>query len=267
VRSQVVIAVAAVALLGGATAFAAIGRPDTLGSEQATEKPALPRAEAREPQIRRAQNALLAQIVRGFPERLISGRVGRPPREDRRPRASFVYYKLRVASGVQQVHGSWQAIVSSGVLRAESRARGLPPVLGHRFTLVRPDGRERFESESVLGDAFRGRITRVSAETAADFLRDSASSVGARLVSVRFPRPLGHLAAEAVVETTEPRVFASSAAEKIWEIALPLNRGAGRPRAEGVYIEVRTPAGEWVAASGYGVRISEGSMTVNPRFQ
>jgi hypothetical protein len=217
--------------------------------------------------IPEAQSKQLSRILAGFPSLRVSARLGRPPAEDRRPRAAWVYYRLYARTAIDQVRGHWQGNVASGVLRDVSRQRSWPPVLGHRFTLVLPSGRRRFESESVLGRVFQGGIDRTSEGELRRLLQESANAAGVRLVQVRFARPLGRLAPQVTVQTGDPRGFVRNAAENVWKIARPINEGSGRPRAEGTFVYVTDPDDTWVAVFAYAVRASGGSSVINPRFQ
>jgi hypothetical protein len=210
-----------------------------------------------------SQGRMLGHLLAAFRNRVVSGRV---VAAGGRRRVVWVHYDLRGASAVEQVRGRWQAIVATGLLRAVSRSRGWRPVVGHRFYVVR-NGRRRFDSESVVGNAFRGAIRHATEAETMRLLRTSSAQVGVALASVQLVRPLGRPAVEVVVEAPDPRAFAANAAERIWNLALPLNHGSRTPRAEGVYVVVRAPDRTWVAASGYGVRTAAGSSTINPAFQ
>jgi hypothetical protein len=236
-----------------------------LGVSSATR--AMPATTRAEVGIPTAQSRALARILGGFPSLRLSGRVGRPPREDGQPRAAWVYYKMRVQSAPDQVRAYWQGKVASGVLRDVSRRRQWPRVLGHRFTLALPNGRHRFDSESVLGRAFQGTIEAASEAELRTLLEESSVSAGVRMMAVRFARPLGRLAPQITVETSDPRAFARHAAENVWTIVSPINRGTVRPRAEGTFVYVHDPNRVWVAVFGYAVRTSAGASVINPRFE
>jgi hypothetical protein len=139
-------------------------------------------------------------------------------------------------------------------------------VSGHRFTLILPGGRERFNSESVLGNAFRGTIDPASEQEIRRIVQESVPAAGLSLVELGFARPLGRLAPEVIVETAEPDVFVRQAEKNLWRIVAPLNRADPRPRVEGTYVLVRDPTRTWVAASGYSVRTSGGVLVVNDAF-
>ena len=211
---------------------------------------------------RSVQQSTLQQILRGFPETNVSGRVSAPAREWAPRSHSWISFKIRPRNTVEQVHQTWQTSVTAGLLAGISKSRGWRPVAGASITLVLANGKERFQSEGILGGAFRGGIDHVAEAEAERLLRESAANVGARVVSVRFPRPLGRLAAEVVVATDRPQAFADRSLANLNAIAEALWR-----RAEGVYVEVRTIDGRWVAALGRSVRTSSGTAVVNPDFR
>jgi hypothetical protein len=216
---------------------------------------------------RRVQQSLLAEILRGFPETEVSGKVGAPSRDWRRGRhpsfaqSTWLYFKLRPRDSVDLVRQQWQADVAEGLLAGISRSRGWRPVTGQTITLVLPNGRERFQSSSIHGTAFRGGIDHASEADADRDLRSSAERVGAAVLSVRFPRPLGRLAAEVVVVTDAPEEFADQSFQRVGSIIEPL-----RGRAEGVFVEVRATDGRWVVALGRSVRTASGVASINPAF-
>lgn len=215
----------------------------------------------------RGQSQALGLTLRDLPSLRIAGRVGRPPPDVRRPRAAWVYYKMRVSSAPDYVRAHWQGWLASAVLRDASRNRRWPPVLGHRFTLARANGSQRLDSESALGQAFRGRIERASETELRKLLEESSRTAQVKLVAIRFARPLGRLAPEITVETSDPRRFLQNVAGNVWKIVAPINGGAGRPRAEGTFVYVRSPKRLWVAVFGYAVRTSSGTSATNPRFR
>jgi hypothetical protein len=174
---------------------------------------------------------------------------------------------MRLRSSFDQVRAYWQGDVASGVLRELSRKRKWPRVLGHRFILALPKGRQRFDHESVLGRAFQGTIKKASEAELRKLLEDSSASAGVRLMAVRFARPLGRLAPQITVETSDPRAFARNAADRVWKIVAPINHGAVRPRAEGTFVYVHDQNRVWVAVFGYAVRTSAGASVINPRFE
>jgi hypothetical protein len=227
---------------------------------------AAPADSARRPP-RTAQHALLQDILRGFPETRLTGRVGAPARDwgERRHRSflqsTWLYFTLRPRDEVDHVRQFWQASVAEGLLAGISKSRGWRPVTGATFFVVLPDGTRRFESASVIGGS-SGGIDHATEAEAEQALRESAASVGATLAGVRFPRPLGRLAIEAVVVTEHPERFTDRYLLNVGRIAQPVAR-----RAEGVFIEVRTPDGRWVAARGGSGRTSSGVSTINSDYR
>jgi hypothetical protein len=217
---------------------------------------------------RRVQQAVLEEILRGFPGTKVTGRVGAPTRDRRlRRHASFarstwLYFKIRPRDSVEFVQQSWEADVAEGLLAGISRSRGWRPVTGQTITLVLPDGKERFESASIHGGAFRGGIAHATEPEAEESVCQSAASVGAAVRSVRFPKPLGRLAVEIVVITDRPETFATRPLANASEIIAPL-----RGRAEGAYLEVWAADGRWVAALGTSTRTASTVSTINPAFR
>jgi hypothetical protein len=214
-----------------------------------------------------AQRRALGRILAGLPSLRISGRLGRPPLQDGQRNTVWVYYKMRVRSSPDQVRAYWQGNLASGILRDMSRRRAWPRVRGHRFMLALPNGRQRFDSESVLGRALQGRTERASQGRIRMLLEQASSSAGVELVSIRFARPAGRLAPQITLETSDPHGFARDAAANVWKIVAPINHGAGRPRAEGTFVYVRTPQHVWVPVFGYAVRTSSGASAINARFR
>ncbi|HEV2902761.1 MAG TPA: hypothetical protein VGW30_05820 [Gaiellaceae bacterium] len=216
---------------------------------------------------RSVQQPLLQQILRGFPDTKVSGRVGAPPRgmgvnrHASFARSTWLYFKTRPRESVEYVQQSWQASVAMGLLAGISRSRGWRPVTGKTITIVLPDGRERFSSASVIGFSPGGIQHATEAEAERD-LRESAATVGAAVQTIRFPRPLGRLAVELVLATDRPLAFADRSFTNIWAILDSL-----RGRAEGFYVEVRASDGRWVAALGTSVRTSSTVSTINSDFR
>ncbi len=228
---------------------------------------AAPAESARRPP-RGVQQALLQEILRAIPDTRITGKVGAPTRDwgvNRHAsfaRSSWLYFKLRPRDVVEHVQQSWQADIAEGLLAGISKSRGWRPVTGSSITVVLPDGRERFDSGSARGGAFRGGIDHLTEAEAERDLRASAARVGAEVETLRFPRPLGRLAAEVVVVTDRPSAFADRSRASVWAIIEPV-----LSRLEGVYIEVRARDGRWVAALGTSTRGFSTISTVNPDFR
>jgi hypothetical protein len=215
-----------------------------------------------------AQRRALRQILRGF-ERLqiVQASLKRPPPTYQRPRSAWLYYTFRSRSNIQYVRGVWQALVTSGILRDQSRRHGWPRVIGYSFFLVRPDGRRRLETESVLGTAFRGEVATSTARRLREILSKSSAEVGCRLLAVSFSRPLGRLVPEIAVETDDPRAFLRREADNTWTIVAGINRAKPRPLAEGTYLKVQDTRGAWVTYHGYAVRSAAGVSFTNPAFK
>lgn len=211
----------------------------------------------------------LKRIVRGFPEpestRVV---IGRPPRGYgfRRPGTVWIYYDIRAGDTVEYVHGKWQALVTSGVLRARSRARRWPSVLGHTFTMVLRNGKRRFDSEGPFGHAFQQAVRQASVGRLREILGQSSAAAGVSLEVIRFAHPLGRPLPEVTVVTSDPREFARNAPEKLFIIGRPIVRAAGGPLAEGLYVYVKSDDGTWVDVSGYAVRLAAGVGTTNTSF-
>jgi hypothetical protein len=137
----------------------------------------------------------------------------------------------------------------------------------HTFTLVLPSGSRRFESESVLGNVFRGAVGPTSARELRRILRTSAADANATLVDVTFSRPLGRLVPEIVVEPDDPHAFARDAARAVATIVRPINWAKPHPLALGTLVLARSKNRTWIATVGYAVRTSSGVSATNPRFK
>jgi hypothetical protein len=213
-----------------------------------------------------AQTRELKRIVRGLPDleirRII---VRRPPRDYRRRGTIWLVYEINAGESVAFVHGRWQALLISGILRAQSRTRHWPAVRGDTWMMVLANGKKREDTEGLFGNAFRGTVHQASEDRITAIVQRTSQDAGVRLDGVRFAHPLGRSTPEISVITSDPQGFARNAAEEALTIERPLIRPGpdGGPLVEGVYLYVKSAQGNWVYVSGYGVRLEAGVSTTN----
>jgi hypothetical protein len=180
----------------------------------------------------------------------------------------WVNYKVKVGrlTPVQQTQAVWEGDVAAGILRDVSRSRRWPRVRGLSYTYVLPDGKERLDSQSVLGSAWLRGISPTSEDHLRAVLERSTAEAGVKLVSLKFAHPLAHTTPEITVETDDAKAFLSDRYNIEWRIIGPINRAKPKPLAEGTYLLVQDREGTWVTASGYAVRAATGVGTSNPPF-
>jgi hypothetical protein len=135
----------------------------------------------------------------------------------------WVNYKVKVGrlTPIEQAQAVWEGDVAAGMLRDVSRARRWPPVRGVTYTDVLPNGRERFDSQSVLGTAWLRGISPASEDQLRAILQRSTAEAGVTLVSLEFAHPLAHATPEITVETDDPKAFLSDRYNNEWRIVSP----------------------------------------------
>jgi hypothetical protein len=208
----------------------------------------------------------MRRIVRGFPQRRLARiDIGRPPAEADK-RGTWLYYDVAVRDDVDYVAGHWQGLVASGLLRAVGREQHWPALGGHTFTIVLPDGTRRFDSESVIGDAFREEVRQASEAQLLSILRRSSIEAGLSLQSVRFADPLDQPVPQVTLRAEDPRAFVRHANQRILVVTRPIVSPPEGPLAEGILVLVESEPGEWVAVSGHGVRVAGSVAVTNPKF-
>ena len=223
---------------------------------------------------RDAQAELLAEIQRGFVDlRIAESRIGPPPEpydasDDIRPipGAVWIFYKIRASDHFAYKRGKWQALVTSGLLRDVSATRNLPPVVGHSFTIIWPDGSDQYDASSTLYKPEREPADRVDVTQLRELVRGGADKVRVKLVELRVSRPLGRLAPEVVVRSDDPRAFVSRLYDNVWDIVGTINGETGQPLTEGAYIETRDANGTLVDVSAYSTRTGQGTGATNPAY-
>jgi hypothetical protein len=255
---KVIIGVSALVV---ASTVAAVARP-------ASVPPRILAAEKTSIVAPKSQSEAARRIVASFGDRMIADfRIGELPPGIAQRDAVWIYYRVHAATTLQQVRGYWQGLISSATLRTMSASRGWPNIAGHSFTLLLRDGSERFDSQSVLGHPFYGAVAPTSESALRSILRSATKSQGVSLQTIRFPHPLGRrVVVEASVSTRDPSAFARNASKRLWRISIPIVRNGGRPRAEGIFVEVHDLHGHWVAAYGYAVRIAAAVSVTNTKF-
>jgi hypothetical protein len=224
----------------------------------------------------RRQDDLLKQLLRGFTRgRIAEASIGVPPSpfdesEDVAavPGPRWIVYKIRADDKFDYKRGKWQALVASGLMRDLSETSGLPPIVGHSFTILRPNGAEEYDAASTIfaSSATGSPEARVDHEYLKDVVRGKAAEVAAKLVELRTEKPLDRSAPEVILSVDSPKAFAANLYNNIWEIVGPLNGERERPLTEGAYVEVRDTIGRLVAISAYSVRTAQGTGIVSPEY-
>ncbi|HEX6700996.1 MAG TPA: hypothetical protein VF101_09735 [Gaiellaceae bacterium] len=218
--------------------------------------------------VRQRQMRLLRKILKGIPSSHIARvEIGDPPNGNGPQGRTWLYFDIAAADDYHYVRGLWEGLVVAGLFIDASREEALPRLWGRTFTIVRANGRKIYDGSSPMYRPFRGDTTRASSHQIVSLLKQSASTVNAKLLSVSFARPLGRLAPEAVVVVNDPSAFLADRDNNVWKIVRPINAGNGRPQAEGVYLDVRDADNRWVTLSAYSVRTGTGAGLTHPKFR
>lgn len=217
--------------------------------------------------VRQKQERLLTKILKGIPSTHIARvGIGDPPIGNGPKGRTWLYFDIAAADDYHYVRGYWEGLIVAGLFMDVSRHEKLPRLWGRTFTIVRSGGKRIYDGSSPMYRPFKGDTTRASARQIVAVLQQSAATVNAKLRRVTFARPLGRLAPEAVVVANDPSAFLADRNDNVWKIVGPINTGNGRPRAEGVYLDVRDARNHWVTLSAYSVRTGSGAGLTNPKF-
>jgi hypothetical protein len=209
---------------------------------------------------------LLTKILKEIPStRIARVGIGDPPTGNGPMGRTWLYFDVAAADDYHYVRGFWEGLIVAGLFMDVSRQQKLPRLWGRTFTIVRPGGKRIYDGSSPMYRPFKGDTTRARARQIVALLQESTSTVNAKLLSVRFARPLGRLAPEAIVIANDPSAFLADRNNNVWKIVGPINAGNGRPRAEGVYLDVRDANNHWVTLSAYSVRTGTGAGLTNPK--
>lgn len=213
---------------------------------------------------------LLNQLRAGLAHSPIASiTVGAPPAAfDQSPGSVWITYKINNDPNApeQALFGYWQGLVLSGLFADLSNKRGLPPLYGHSFVLIAPDGTETPDSSSVIipspstvSPGSEGLIRAALAHGAA------AARGHAAVKDVTFDHPGGSLTPRVDVTVDDPKTFLADRAVNVYSIVSQVNDPKG-PLAEGVFVVVRDPAGRLVTASGYSNRTRQGGGVDGPDY-
>ena len=217
--------------------------------------------------VRQKQMHLLKKILKGIPSSHIARvEIGDPPIGNGPKGRTWLYFDIAAPDDYQYVRGFWEGLIVTGLFMDVSQQQKLPRLWGRTFTIVRANGKRIYDGSSPIYRPFKGDTTRANGQRIVALLEQSASTVNAKLQSVTFARPLGRLAPEVVVVANDPSAFLADRDQNVWKIVRPINAGNGRPRAEGVYLDVRDANNQWVTLSAYSVRTGTGVGLTNPKF-
>jgi hypothetical protein len=204
-----------------------------------------------------AERRLLIAILNGFPERLLTAELGRPPegfRPTAPPRARWLYYTISLSVRQDYIRARWQGAIASGLYRDVAPTPKLPPLDGHTFFVVRPGRPKKFDHEARISRSFEGATARRPREALLRLIKVGARKAGLRIERVQFADPLNYLAPEIFAVAPRPRAFLADQADSVDAIIRPIAIAQGQPLSDGVYLEVRDSRRRWLSSDGVAVR-------------
>jgi hypothetical protein len=246
-----VIAVVTAVLMAVTTACGASSTEDSKSPTPSSKRP--------------TQSKLLADLITPFRDNRIAKTViGTPPPQTQFDRGAWLYFTIRAANDRQYARGVWEASIVAGLFRDIGDSYGWPDIRGRTFSVLRPSGSIVYDGSSIIVRQFSGVLRKTSEERLTQILRSSAAKAHLEIVSVRFIRLLGRIAIYAVARAPDGAAFLSDRNQRLATTLKPVNTAlSGRPLCEGTFLEVETPNGRWLTASGYSTRTGTGIGATN----
>jgi hypothetical protein len=196
----------------------------------------------------RAERAVVSSVL----DRLTASyapavRITKPPKGW--PPATGMWLRVRVTPGspADAVLPTWQGLLAVGAFRDLARGRGFPPLAGYSLRVDPPSAHH----ERGTAD---GAVPR-SAPTATEIrstVEAAAAEAGVRLDSLLILRPLGP-APVVIVTASDPARFLAQDAAAFLRALRTLTEGDG-PAADGLFVEMRDPAGQPFEIRAVGTR-------------
>lgn len=160
--------------------------------------------------------------------------------------------------------GVWEALTLAGVVRDESRAKGLPAVVGTSIRVALPNGQSRDEGSTRIPPAPNKPIGANADEGSLRNTVDAAATkAGVDVTSTEVTRPLDYTVS--VVTTAPSSDFVRQHQMTLFhQIAGDLIDDDHGASTDGVYLEVRASDGTLLMTAAYSTLVSQGVGWIRP---
>lgn len=175
-------------------------------------------------------------------------RIAKPPRAWRPRNGTWLRVRVAAGSAADAVLPAWQGLLAVGAFRDHSLSR----LAGYALHVDTPP--ERHERRAADGPA---PATAPSAAVIRETVTAAVTDAGVRLDSLVMLRPLGP-APVVIVTVSDPERFLRDDATVFFAALSTLVDGAGAD-ADGLYVELRDPAGHAFKISAIGTRAGSGA--------